>query len=194
MRRESNSVRHHPVLFGARGGEHRKRHSRVRQDMEKSQVSDPCPKCGEPVEDHQKLNHAEYKAVTQAFMDRLREAMGSAGCNDVFPDEFPSVYKRFRSDLELLEAWEEFHSRCICEDLKTEAGKVAFAMTIGWPLPEELIAAKRQLAIQEDRIEELKRAHEDLLITLGPSKSPWIAKVHKSASAYYDTWKTKTRR
>ena len=118
-----------------------------------------CPKCGEPLEEHQTLTYGEYQAVTRAFVKRLREAMGRAGCNDVFPDEFSeSVSGRFRSDLELLEAWEEFHSRCICEDLKNEAGKAAFALTIGWPLPEELIAARRHLAREQERSKALAKA------------------------------------
>lgn len=40
-------------------------------------------------------------------------------------------------------------------------------------------------------ISELMRAHECLLNTLGASKSLWIRQVHKNASDYYKTWKSK---
>ena len=74
-------------------------------------VSD-CPKCGEPLEQHEHLTPEEFAAVTETWIDRLRSAMGRAGCNDVFPDEFPdSVVGRFHSDLAVLEAWEEIFDR-----------------------------------------------------------------------------------
>jgi len=37
-------------------------------------------------------------------------------------------------------------ARAFIEDLKTEPGRVAFALAIGWPLPEELAAARRVIA------------------------------------------------
>lgn len=67
-----------------------------------------CPRCGRPIEDHQHLTDDEFKAVTKAWIARLRDEMGRAGCNDVFAGEFPeSVAKKFHFDLEVLEAWEE---------------------------------------------------------------------------------------
>lgn len=38
-------------------------------------------------------------------------------------------------------------------------------------------------------ISKLMKAHESLLNTLGASNSLWIQKVHRNASAYYETWK-----
>ena len=55
------------------------------------------------------LTPEEYEAVTAAWVERLYNAMASAGCNDVFEDEFPkSVCARFRSDYDVLEAWERY--------------------------------------------------------------------------------------
>ena len=50
----------------------------------------------------------------------------------------------------------------MCADLKTEAGKAAFALTIGWPLPEELIAYQRHLARENERIKALEAALREL--------------------------------
>lgn len=55
------------------------------------------------------LTPEEYAAVTATWVERLRNAMGTAGCNDLFEDEFPkSVCARFRSDYDVLEAWERY--------------------------------------------------------------------------------------
>ncbi len=67
-----------------------------------------CPKCGEPLDQHEHLTDEEFAEVTEAFVERLSSAMGSAGCNDVFPEEFgESVAQKFRFDQQVLEAWEE---------------------------------------------------------------------------------------
>ncbi len=57
------------------------------------------------------LTAEEYEAVTDAWVERLRRAMGTAGCNDVMRDEFPeSVCKRFRFDMDVLEAWARYRA------------------------------------------------------------------------------------
>ena len=40
-----------------------------------------------------------------------------------------------------------------------------------------------------DPLDELMKAHEALLNTLGASKHPWITKVYRNANAYYQTWR-----
>jgi len=53
-----------------------------------------------------KLTKSEFKAVTEAFINRFVDSMANAGCNDLFEDEFPkSVCKKFDSDIELFEEW-----------------------------------------------------------------------------------------
>jgi hypothetical protein len=37
------------------------------------------------------------------------------------------------------------------EALKTEAGKAAFALSTGWPLPEEMAALRRRVAELEEK-------------------------------------------
>jgi len=52
------------------------------------------------------LTDSEFVEVSRAFISRLSNEMGSAGCNDVFKDEFPqSVCDKFGNDLELLDEW-----------------------------------------------------------------------------------------
>ena len=53
-----------------------------------------------------KLTNEEFIAVTQTFVNRLSQNMSSAGCNDVFEDEFPkSVCEDFKFDFDVLDSW-----------------------------------------------------------------------------------------
>jgi len=62
--------------------------------------------CGERCERVPGLSPEEFEAVTAAFVVRLNDAMAHAGCNDLFPSEFPeSVCGRFDSDRGVLAAW-----------------------------------------------------------------------------------------
>jgi len=54
------------------------------------------------------LTPEELRAVTRAFLDRLRNAFGTSGCNDLFESEgFPAaVVEEFRDDYTAADAWE----------------------------------------------------------------------------------------
>jgi hypothetical protein len=55
-----------------------------------------------------KLTKDEFDQVTDTFVNRLRAEMSSAGCNDLFTDEFPqSVCDKFSFDHALLEEWKK---------------------------------------------------------------------------------------
>jgi hypothetical protein len=42
-----------------------------------------------------------------------------------------------------------------CADLKTTAGKAAHALSIGWPLPEELLAVEARIKVLEETLREV---------------------------------------
>jgi hypothetical protein len=44
----------------------------------------------------EKLTKLEFESITDAWVNRLAEQMGWAGCNDSYPSEFPEgVCERF---------------------------------------------------------------------------------------------------
>lgn len=52
------------------------------------------------------LTKEEFDKVTETFFNRLEDEMSTAGCNDLYEDEFPkSVCDKFGSDIEVLEIW-----------------------------------------------------------------------------------------
>jgi hypothetical protein len=56
------------------------------------------------------LTPEEYESATVTFVERLRNAMSTSGCNDVFADEFGApIARKYRSDYDVLEAWERYH-------------------------------------------------------------------------------------
>jgi len=53
------------------------------------------------------LTPEEFEVVAATFIRRLSDRIASAGCNDLFTDEFPqSVCDRFRYDGAVLRAFE----------------------------------------------------------------------------------------
>lgn len=53
-----------------------------------------------------KLTEEEFKEITKTWFYRLEEEISTAGCNNLYSDEFPqSVCERFSDDLEVLEVW-----------------------------------------------------------------------------------------
>lgn len=56
-----------------------------------------------------KLTKLEFESITDAWVERLRDGMSRAGCNDSFPSEFPlAVCTRYPSDFQVLEAWRRY--------------------------------------------------------------------------------------
>jgi hypothetical protein len=58
------------------------------------------------------LTKKEFEEVTNTWINRLENAMSSAGCNDVCNDEFPqSVCDKFNDDGEVLNAWKKIFTQ-----------------------------------------------------------------------------------
>ena len=66
-----------------------------------------------------KLSKEEFNQVTEAFLNRLEQDLDTAGCNDLFEDEFPeSVCSNFCTDLDVFEVWKEMLIKS-CENIKS---------------------------------------------------------------------------
>ncbi|MBW2968546.1 hypothetical protein KY314_00300 [Candidatus Woesearchaeota archaeon] len=54
------------------------------------------------------MTQKEFIKVTEAFLERLEDAMAIAGCNDLSKNEFPkSIYEEYSTDSELFNDWKE---------------------------------------------------------------------------------------
>jgi len=54
------------------------------------------------------LTEQEFVEVTKTWIERLGDQMSTAGCNDVYPDEFPqSVCDKFCGDGDVFDAWKD---------------------------------------------------------------------------------------
>lgn len=48
---------------------------------------------------------------------------------------------------------------------------------------------RREAVMHYQNLQKMMKAHQALLNTLAPSRSPWVKLVHKNASAYFETLK-----
>lgn len=60
-----------------------------------------------------------------------------------------------------------------CAELETELGRACFAMRIGYPLPEELIAARAALAREQERSKALAEALRDMTFDEDGTPTCW---------------------
>jgi hypothetical protein len=54
------------------------------------------------------INEQEFVKITKTFLNRLKDSMCTASCNDLFEDEFPkSICDKFNNDNELFNTWKK---------------------------------------------------------------------------------------
>lgn len=98
-----------------------------------------------------RLAHVEAKGVRCAFEERAEaaEAKLTEAQADLAQEKRDRAWWAARLDTAEAKLAE---AQGVLDSLKTEAGKAAFALANGWPLPEEVMALEAKLAEAEARI------------------------------------------